>query len=176
MRLSVLSALPAAIALAFALPASALDMPETKVTMETCMSAALTKVDGKVSSMKLEIEDGKPLYEFEIKTSNRQTWELECDAMTGEIVETSRTADRNDKEFKAAAKVLEKDARKMALEKYPGKVTSSELEIAEGRAVYEVEIDAADGRKLEVEVDAATGEIGKTEVESEERTIYEIGG
>jgi len=176
MRLPVMPAASATLVLALALPASAFEMPQTKVTMEACMSAVLTKVDGKVSSLKLEIEDGKPLYEFEIKTSNRQTWELECDAMTGEIVETSRIADRNDKEFKAAAKVLEKDARKMALEKYPGKVTSSELEIADGRAVYEVEIDTADGRELEVQVDAATGEIGKIEVESEERTIYEIGG
>ena len=175
MRMSIMSAVTL-VSASVALPASALDMPETKVSMETCMAAALAKVDGKVSAMKLEIEAGVPLYEFKIKTSNRQTWEIECDAMTGEIVETSREANRNDEEFKAAAKILEKDARAKALAQFPGKVSKSEQEIADGKAIYEVEIAGADGKEYEVAVDAATGEIIGSEIESEERTVYEIGG
>jgi len=175
MRMPILSVVSLAAA-GFALPASAIDMPETKVSMEACMSAALSKVDGKVSALKLEVEAGVPLYEFEIKTSNRQTWEVECDAMTGEIVEMSREASRNDSEFKAAAKILEKDARAKALAQFPGKVSKSEQEIADGKAIYEVEIDGADGKEYEVAVDAATGEILGSEIESEERTVYEIGG
>lgn len=96
--------------------------------------------------------------------------------MTGEIVEKSRKANRNDPEFKAAAKLLEKDARAKALAQFPGKVTGSELEIANGRVIYEVEIDGADGKEYEVAVDAATGEIVSSEVESVETTVYEIGG
>ncbi len=174
MRLPILSFVSLA-AVSIAAPALAIDMPETKVSMETCMVAALAKVDGKVSALKLEIEAGVPLYEFEIKTSNRQTWEVECDAMTGEIVELSREANRNDAEFQAAAKILEKDARAKALEQFPGKVTKSELEVVDGRAIYDVEIEGADGKEYDVAVDAATGEIIGSEIESEEKTVYEIG-
>lgn len=73
MRMTVVPVWAAAAAV-LAMPAAAIDMPETKVSMETCMTAALAQVDGKVSGVKLEIEDGKPLYEFKIKTPGRQTW------------------------------------------------------------------------------------------------------
>lgn len=175
MRLPVIAAGSIA-ATALSLPVLAFDMPETKVSMETCLSAVLAEVPGKVSVLKLEVEGGRPLYEFKIRTEDRATWELECDAMTGEIVDKSRTADRNDREFKAAAKIIERDARRIALERHPGKISASELEIADGRPLYEVEITTADGRELEVRVDAVTGEIVSTDIESEERTIYEIGG
>jgi uncharacterized membrane protein YkoI len=155
---------------------AALEMPQTQVSMETCLQTVLAARPGEVKHMKLEVEDGRPLYEFTIRTQSRQTWEVECDAMTNEIAEMSRQADRNDAEFKSRAKLLEKDARKAALAKFPGKVTESELEIdRNGRAVYEVSIDGADGREMEVLVDAATGEIIASEDESTESTIYEIG-
>lgn len=173
MRLTLVSA--ATLAAAFALPASALDMPETKVSMETCMSAALAQVEGEVKALKLEIEAGKPLYEFEIEAENGGSWEIECDAMTGEVVEKSRAASRNDPEFRAAAKLVDREARTKALEKFPGKVTASETQVTNGRAIFEIEIDGADGKEYEVEVDAATGEIVSSENESEEQTVYEIG-
>lgn len=156
--------------------APAFDMPDTKVSMETCLKAALAAKPGTVRHVKLEIEDGRPLYEFAIRTDSRQAWELECDATTGEIVELSRSADRNDPEFKAAARVIEREARRAALAKYPGKVSESELQIdGSGRALYEISVEDPAGRETEVAVDAATGAIVHAEDESAERTVYEIG-
>ena len=165
------------IALLAPLPVLAeLDMPDTKVSMETCLQSALTAKPGEVRRLELEVEAGRPIYEFVIRTDSRQTWEIECDAMTGEIVEMSRDADRNDPEFKEAATLLETEARKAALAKYPGKVKDSELEIdRNGTALYEITVDGGDGREMEVKVDAASGEIVSAEDESDERTVYEIG-
>ncbi|MCC7548264.1 MAG: PepSY domain-containing protein [Burkholderiales bacterium] len=162
-------------AAAFSLSVSAFEMPETKVSMEACMSAALAQVDGEVKALKLEIEDGKPLYEFKIEADEGHTWEVECDAMTGSIVDQSREASRNDPEFRSAATVVERDARARALAQFPGKVSSSSPQIANGKAIYEIEIDGADGKEYEVAIDAATGEVLSSEVESDEETIYEIG-
>jgi uncharacterized membrane protein YkoI len=157
-------------------PASAFEMPETKVSMESCLQAALAAKPGEVRHLKLEVEDGRPFYEFTIRTAARQTWEIECDATTSEIAELSRTADRNDAEFKAAARLIEREARQAALAKYPGKVSESELQIdGSGRALYEITIEDSSGREMEVAVDAATGAIVHAEDESAERTIYEVG-
>ena len=165
----------AALVGAFAAPAYAFDMPDTKVSMETCLKAAVAKAPGEVRKLKLEIEAGKPLYEFKIVGEDKHSWEIECDAATGELTEVERKADRNDTQFNAGAKVVESAARKIALKAHPGKVTSSEREMQNGRAVYEIEIAAADGKELEVKVDAGTGDILGVETESEEKTVYEIG-
>lgn len=160
---------------AFAAPAYALDMPETKVSMETCLKAAIAKAPGEVRKVKLEIENGKPLYEFKIAGEGKHAWEIECDALTGEVTNVERKVDRNDPEFNAAAKVVESEARKIALKQHPGKVTESARGFHNGFAAYEVEIAAADGKKREVIVDAATGQIIDVETEADEKTVYEIG-
>jgi uncharacterized membrane protein YkoI len=155
--------------------AYAFDMPETKVSMETCLKAALAKVPGQVTALKLEIEDGKPLYEFKLASEDDRQWEIECDAMTGVLSQLERKADRNDREFSAAAKIVESEARRTALQRYPGKVTGSELEMANDRPVFEVEIQASNGEEIEVKVDAVSGEILSAEKESDGQTVYEIG-
>lgn len=160
---------------AFAAPAYALDMPETKVSMETCLKAVTAKAPGDIKHLKLEVEGGKPIYEFKVTGEGKGAWEIECDATSGELTEIERKADRNDAEFNAAAKVMEGEARKIALKEHPGKVTKSERSFLNGRAVYEVEIAAADGKELEVTVDAATGAVIGVETESDEKTVYEIG-
>ncbi|HZP88297.1 MAG TPA: PepSY domain-containing protein [Burkholderiales bacterium] len=156
-------------------PVYAFDMPATQVSMEVCLQAAQAKVSGQVTNLKLEIEAGKPLYEFKANGQARQKWEIECDANTGQLLEVERKVDRNDQELLAAAKIVESKAREIVLQRIAGKVSSSERAIAEGRPTYEIEIAAADGKAMEVKVDAATGEIVSIENESEEKTVYEIG-
>lgn len=160
---------------AFVAPAYALDMPETKVSMETCLKAVNAKVAGDIKHLKLEVEGGKPFYEFKVAGEGKRVWEIECDATTGELNEVERKADRNDPEFNAAAKIVESEARKTALKEHPGKVTESERGFLNGSAVYEIEIATADGKELEVTVDAATGKVIGVETESDEKTVYEIG-
>lgn len=72
-------------ALLVTLPAFA--APAHKGAMESCMKAALAKHPGDVISLEAEIENGKPIYEFDIKGKDGKEWEVEVDAVTGKIVE-----------------------------------------------------------------------------------------
>jgi uncharacterized membrane protein YkoI len=170
----ILAATAAAVAM---LPtAKAFDMPETKVTMEQCLKAALAVRTGEVRKLQLEVEDGKPIYEFAIRTKQGETWELECDAATGEIVEVERNSSPNDPVWEKNAKLLAKQATDIAVKAHPGKVKGTEREIlGDGRPVWEVEIIDGSGKEIEVHVDARTGEILSVEHEADEETIYTIG-
>jgi uncharacterized membrane protein YkoI len=56
--------------------------------------------------------------------------------------------------------VSEADARKIALDKYPGEIVEVEYEIEpDGAASYEFDIRSKDGKEMKVEVDATTGKI-----------------
>jgi uncharacterized membrane protein YkoI len=156
------------IASAFALPAFAADKHTGR--METCMKAALAKHPGKVLSLEAEIENGKPIYEFDIKGADGVEWEVECDAKSGKITEEEEDVDAKDPRFASKAKVSMEDARKTALAAYPGEVVSVEYELEDGNPVYEFDIKGKNGKETEVEVDAVTGKIGETEEE-----VYEIG-
>ena len=66
---------------------------------------------------------------------------------------------------RASIKFTFADARKIALQRVPGKITDQELEKENGRLRYEFEIVTADGKSFDVEIDAVTGEILKVEDE-----------
>jgi uncharacterized membrane protein YkoI len=174
MRLSTISLAAATLTLSPAV--WAFDMPETKVSMETCMKAALGVRSGHVKRLQLETEDGKVVYEFSIRTDEGYVWELECDATTGEIIDVERNSSPNDAVWKRNAKLLAKQARDIALQAHPGKAKGEEREVrGDGRVMWEVEIIGADGREIEVHVDAVSGEILSTEHEAEQKTFYTIG-
>ncbi|MCE9634048.1 MAG: PepSY domain-containing protein [Methylophilales bacterium] len=143
-----------------------------KGRMETCMKAALAKHAGDVISLEGEIENGKPIYEFDIKGKDGKEWEVECDAKSGKVTEEEQeVANANDPAFKEKAKITQDEAKKVALAKFAGEVVESELSIeSDGTASYEFDIKTKDGKEMEVEVDAASGKI----VETEEET-FQIG-
>ena len=58
-----------------------------KGSMETCMKVALAKHAGTVISLEAEIENKKPIYEFDIKGNDGKEWEVECDAKSGKVTE-----------------------------------------------------------------------------------------
>jgi uncharacterized membrane protein YkoI len=149
-----------------ATPAFAADMH--KGSMETCMKAALAKHPGDVISLEGEIENGKPIYEFDIKGKDGKEWEVECDAKSGKVTEEEQeVADANDAAFKAKAKVTQDDAKKTALAKFAGDVVESEFSLeSDGTTSYEFDIKTKDGKEMEVEVDATTGKITETEEET----------
>jgi uncharacterized membrane protein YkoI len=140
--------------------------------METCMKAALAKHPGEVLTLEAEIENGKPIYEFDIKGKDGKEWEVECDAKSGKVTEVEQeVASADDPTFKSKAKITQEDAKKIALAKYPGEVVDAEFSIeSDGNPSYEFDIKTKDGKEWEVEVDAVTGKI--LEVEQE---IYQIG-
>jgi len=141
-----------------------------KGRMETCMKAALALHPGTVISLEAEIEDGKRIYEFDIKGNDGREWEVECDARTGKIIEVEEElASADDPAFKATISVDE--AKEIALKKQPGEVVEMEFSIeANGASSYEFDIRDANGVEWEVEVDAITGDIIEVS-----REIYQIG-
>jgi uncharacterized membrane protein YkoI len=147
-------------------------MPKTKVSMEHCLEAALAMHPGEVIELELTMENGVPHYEFEIETADGRETEVECDAMTGKIVEVEWENDNmNLDAFLENARVTPAQARKAALERVPGRIDGMDLETTStGAMSYEFEVITPDGQEFDVEVDAMSGEV--TEVESD---IYEIG-
>lgn len=148
------------------------EFPKTKVSIEKCVQAALKVKPGTIVKSELKVEKKVPVYEFDIESADGKAWDIECDAITGKIIEIEEEVhSAEDAQFKAKAKVSEADARKTALTAYPGEIIEVEYEIeADGAASYEFDIKTKDGREMKVEVDATTGKI--VEAHSE---IYQIG-
>lgn len=69
---------------------------------------------------------------------------------------------------RASVKISKKDAKRIALERVPGKVTDAELEKENGRLQYSIDVRGADGKTYDVEIDAITGEILQAEVEDDD--------
>jgi uncharacterized membrane protein YkoI len=170
---SISCALATAALLAAASQVSAMEpMPPTRVSMEECLSVALERYPGKVKELEFGLEDGVPHYEFEILTADGRETEVECSAMTGEIVEVEWENENMDLDaFLEISKVSPAQARKIALRRVPGKVTKMDLETnSMGVMSYEFEIRTRDGEDVDVEVDAMSGNV--IEVETE---VYEVG-
>ncbi|NIO40258.1 MAG: peptidase [Burkholderiales bacterium] len=147
-------------------------MPKTNVSMEVCLDAALKTQPGEVKELEFGLEDGVPHYEFEIITADGRETEVECDAMTGRIIEVEwENEHMNVDAFLEKATVSPSQARKIALQRVPGSILKMDLETnSMGVMSYEFEVATRDGKQLDVEVDATSGRI--IEVEQD---IYEIG-
>ncbi len=176
MKIRILAA-TAALAFAPAVMAQTLELPARKFHLEQCLQKALAKYPGKVKSAELEVEGGVAHYEFAIETlADGNTWEVECNADSGEITQAERDVKRDDPAFAKVAKISVQKAIDVAVGKYPGMPTEVEFEVApDGRAWYEVNIVQTSGKTIEVMVDAVTGTILGAEDESDELEIYRIG-
>jgi len=69
---------------------------------------------------------------------------------------------------RASIKVTLADAKKIALQRVPGKITDQELEKEHGRLQYAFEIHTAEGKEFDVEIDAITGEVLQAEPEDDD--------
>ncbi len=147
-------------------------LPETKVSMEECMFAALEAYPGEAVEVELELDNGAPRYDFEIVGADGRTAEVECDAMTGKVVEVEWENDDMDVDaFLERATVTPSQARKIALGRVPGRVVDMSLETSStGQISYEFEILTGDGQEMDVEIDAISGDVVEVE-----RDIYELG-
>jgi uncharacterized membrane protein YkoI len=136
-----------------------------------CLKAALTKHDGKVAKVELKSEKKTKVYEFDIQSSDGTSWDIECNAKTGQITEIEQEVKASNDKFKAIAKVSEADAKATALAAHSGKLIETEYELeADGKASYEFDIAEEDGEEMKVEVDATTGKIVEVSYE-----IYQLG-
>jgi uncharacterized membrane protein YkoI len=163
----------AGVAITICVPAIAdIKMPKTKVSMETCMKAALAKHEGEVTKLELKVEKNVPTYEVEILAQDGKSWELECDANSGKITEEEQeVSNADDPLFKAKAKITLDQAKEIALKAAAGEVVEVEYEIeSNGDASYEFDIKTDKG-EVKLEVDATTGKI----TEEKQTEIYQIG-
>jgi uncharacterized membrane protein YkoI len=155
----------------FAAPGVYAEAEQHKGAIDNCVKSALDGHPGDVITLRAETEGGKPQYELDIHGKDGKHWEVECDAVSGKIIETEREVAVDDPEFTSKAKVRLDAAMKTALDKYPGNIMKIEYEIeGEAGVAYEFDIKSADGKMLEVEVDAITGKLSDPE-----QVIYQIG-
>jgi uncharacterized membrane protein YkoI len=139
--------------------------------IDKCFMNAVEKYPGHVLSMESEIEDGRLIYEFDVKTKDGREVEVECDARKHTLHDDEVELKKGDKKFADAAKISESEAEKIALKQYNGKIVDREYAMENGKPVYEFDIYVAKkGHEYEVEVDAVTGEILEVEME-----LYDIG-
>jgi len=139
---------------------------EAKVTMAQARQAALTRIPGNIESGKLERENGKLWFEFEIhKAGSGAEAEIHIDAVTGEVGEVEEGkggSSAKEGEMFNAAKVSWDAAEATALSRVAGSVVMGRLERERGKIVYEFEIITGDGKEEMVHIDAATGEVEST--------------
>ena len=171
----IIPALAGAVAIggvALANDSTVVDAASTKedlLTLKEAKELALQQVEGKVTEIELETDDGRKHYDIEIKDGTYE-YDLEIDAITGKVLKlekdrdddkrtTAKTSTKESKVEGSKRVILTKDqAIAIAMKQAKGKVTDFELDDDDDRKVYEIEIE--DGKyEYEFEIDAFTGEV-----------------
>ncbi|MDC3091525.1 PepSY domain-containing protein [Rickettsiales bacterium] len=142
------------------------------VKVEQCLDQAYDTIPGNARKLEFKIEGDDPIYEFDIEsTSDGSTYNVECNAEEGIIVEVEKEVKADNKIFSNAAKITIDQARKSVLDIHPGKVVNEEREIGfDGSFTYEFDIETDVGYEIKVDVDAVSGKIEEASFE-----LYEIG-
>lgn len=120
------------------------------------------------SPTELDIEDGRQVYDVEFYTADGKEYDYEIDAATGEVVsfdyDMEHALPAGGTVSGAGDSVTLEEARSLALERAglsPSDVTftKAKLDQEDGRQVYELEFQTADGTEYECDVVALTGEV-----------------
>lgn len=151
------------------LPVLASDNSEKPILdRQTATGLALKAVPGKIINWCVEIDNGVPIFSFNIKAKNLRISEVEVNGNSGEIddvgIEIERgsagsiqkTENLEDLARLKDVKLSRERAEKRALLKFSGKVEGWELEFEEGRLVYEFLITHGAEKKI-IGVDARNG-------------------
>lgn len=77
---------------------SAKDRKKAKITLEEARAIALKRVPGTVVEEELEKEKGRLQYAFDIRDSSGKIWDVEIDAVTGDVLQA--VEDDNDSDDK----------------------------------------------------------------------------
>ncbi len=153
---------------------SAEEAKQAKIMIEGARAIALNRVSGQVVEEDLEKENGRLQYAFDIRDNNGKVWDLEIDAVTGEILKADDDEDDDDDAEKVSvgdakeAKISMESARAIALKRITGVVIEEDLEKENGRLQYAFDIRDSSGKIWDVEIDAVTGEVLKATDEDDE--------
>ncbi|WP_053360507.1 PepSY domain-containing protein [Bacillus sp. FJAT-27251] len=151
------------------------------ISMNEAEEIAIKEAGGSIESIELEKDDGRLIYEIELRSENGDDdVDVDVDAVTGEVLKVDRDDDDDDKgnvevnrEAKVAAApsddknkasgpsyITSERAIEIATKESPGKVEDLELddgayeiEIKDGTHEYEYKIDAKTGMIIEKEID-----------------------
>lgn len=142
------------------------------VKVEQCLDQAYEVIPGNARKLEFKIEGDDPIYEFDIESSkDGSTYNVECNAEEGFIIEVEKEVDENNPIFKSGAKISLQQAKEYVLKIHPGRVVSEEREIGmDGSLTYEFDIQTNTGYEIKVDVNAVTGKIEEANFE-----LYEIG-
>jgi uncharacterized membrane protein YkoI len=142
------------------------------VKVEQCLDQAYETIPGHARKLEFKIEGDDPIYEFDIESSkDGSTYNVECNAEEGYIIEVEKEVGENNPTFKNGAMISIEQARVNVLEIHPGKIVNEEREIGmDGSLSYEFDIQSNAGYEIKVDVDAKTGDIEEASFE-----LYEIG-
>jgi uncharacterized membrane protein YkoI len=134
-------------------------VPELPGMMDACSQRVTAAYPGTISEVETAWENGRLIYEFELARDQGPRMEVECAAMTGEIVEAEyEDVPASWSAYKSNSNLSDRQARHIALQAMPGKIVESEREYElNGGVAYEFEIVQADGVRGEIEIDARTG-------------------
>ncbi len=63
------------------------DAEQHNAKMNDCVRASLERHPGAVLEVEMEHDDGRLLFDIDVQGKYGKTWEIECDATSGEIIE-----------------------------------------------------------------------------------------
>ncbi len=126
---------------------------------QACEMSVLTIRAGHIIKVELKLEAGRAVYEFNVRSRDNRDWDVSCDAKTAEVIELEEEVPSvKHPLFSSKQQVSEKQARRTALDAWPGYIIEIEYEIEEdGAASYEFDIHTNKGAEMKVEVDATSG-------------------
>jgi uncharacterized membrane protein YkoI len=92
---------------------SAEDKQRVKLSLEEARTIATGRVSGKVIDEELEKERGRLQYAFDIRDEHGKVWDVEIDAITGEVLQALEDDD-DDEQDARTTKNKKKDKKKQA--------------------------------------------------------------
>ncbi|WII38418.1 PepSY domain-containing protein [Paenibacillus thiaminolyticus] len=144
------------------------------LTSKQAEEIALREVNGDIRSVELKKENGRMVFEVEIRTADgRDDNEVTLDAVSGKVLQVEwdddDDADERHRERRQGqaqdrtATISKKQAIAIALQDTPGKV----IEADSGKHVYEIEIRNGN-REVEYKIDKFTGKIVEKDVDDDD--------
>ncbi|RJG21716.1 PepSY domain-containing protein [Paenibacillus thiaminolyticus] len=147
---------------------------EQLITSKQAEEIALREVNGDIRSVELKKENGRMVFEVEIRTADgRDDNEVTLDAVSGKVlqVEWDDDDDADDRKRERrqgqaqdrTATISKKQAIAIALQDTPGKV----IEVDSDKNVYEIEIRNGN-LEVEYKIDKFTGKIVEKDVDDDD--------
>ncbi|GAB3564152.1 PepSY domain-containing protein [Spelaeicoccus albus] len=139
------------------------------VTRDEAGKVATDKYGGKIKDVDNDYYNGKPVWEVEIRGSDKGRIEVKVEKSTGKILHMKHDEDNSDDDSSDAAQtdnsqsgknaVSRDRAGKIATDKYGGTVKNVESDDYNGKPAWEVEIRDSKQGRIEVKVEKSTGKI-----------------